>query len=123
MKPNVPLEFPPIQLVTKGWGQEQIIVNKDYCGKVMFFNAGKKCSYHYHKNKDEVFYLASGKMILSYSWGDDITKVEQTLLRPGMKFEIPVGLRHQMYALEDSTLYEFSTHHEDSDSHRILVGD
>ena len=44
----------PIKFVKKGWGYEKWIVNKDlYCGKLLFFNAGKKCSWHYHVKKDE----------------------------------------------------------------------
>jgi len=37
--------------------------------------------------------------------------------------DINPGLVHQMEALEDSELYEFSTQHFDSDSHRIERGD
>ena len=48
---------PPIKFVKKGWGYELWIVNKpEYCGKLLFFNEGKKCSWHYHILKDEVFY-------------------------------------------------------------------
>jgi hypothetical protein len=36
---------------------------------------------------------------------------------------VPIGLRHQMLALEDTELFEFSTQHFDSDSHRIIKGD
>jgi len=36
---------------------------------------------------------------------------------------VPIGLVHQMEALEDSELYEFSTQHFDSDSHRLIKGD
>lgn len=118
------VQVTPCKFVPKGWGHELWIVNKEeYCGKMMFFQRGKRCSWHYHKNKDEVFYLAKGKMVLFYSWGDDKEEAEQTILLPGMKFEVPVGLRHQMYALEESHLYEFSTHHEDSDSYRVEKGD
>jgi hypothetical protein len=37
--------------------------------------------------------------------------------------DIHPGLVHQMQALEDAELYEFSTEHFDSDSHRIAKGD
>jgi mannose-6-phosphate isomerase-like protein (cupin superfamily) len=51
-----------IKHVDKGWGYEKWIVNKEeYCGKLLFFNKDKRCSWHYHKIKDEVFYLQSGK--------------------------------------------------------------
>lgn len=118
------VQITPCKYVPKGWGHELWIVNKDeYCGKMLFFNRGKRCSWHFHKDKDEVFYLAKGKMLLHYSWGDDKESAEQTILLPGMKFEIPVGLRHSMYAIEESHLYEFSTHHQDSDSYRVEKGD
>ena len=115
---------PPIKFVKKGWGYEKWIINKkEYCGKFLFFRAGKKCSWHYHKLKDEVFYLQSGRMIVRYSDDDDIDKAEEILLEPGMNFYIYTGLRHQMLALEDSELFEFSTEHFDTDSHRIIKGD
>jgi hypothetical protein len=37
--------------------------------------------------------------------------------------DIPPGLLHQMQAIEDSELYEFSTQHFESDSYRIVKGD
>ena len=114
----------PIKFVKKGWGYEKWIVNKDlYCGKLLFFNAGKKCSWHYHINKDEVFYLQSGRMIVRYSDSDELSEAEELMLEPGMNFYIYPGLRHQMEAIEDSELYEFSTEHFDEDSYRIIKGD
>ena len=48
----------PIKLVPKGWGYEKWIVNSPlYCGKILWFCKDKKCSWHYHKKKDEVFYI------------------------------------------------------------------
>lgn len=115
---------PPMKYVEKGWGYEKWIVNKkEYCGKLLFFKEGKQCSWHYHKKKDEVFYLQSGKMIVRYSEGDNPELAKQIILEPGQNFYVYTGLRHQMYALEDSELYEFSTQHFNSDSHRIVNGD
>jgi len=39
------------------------------------------------------------------------------------KFHVPIGLKHQMFALKDTELFEFSTQHFDSDSNRIERGD
>ena len=114
----------PIKHVEKGWGWEKWIVNcPEYCGKLLFFNEGKRCSWHYHVLKDEVFYLQSGKLVVKYSDQDDLEAAESIVLNPGEKFHVYRGLRHQMVALEDSELFEFSTQHFDSDSHRILKGD
>ncbi|MAG28471.1 hypothetical protein CMI47_23330 [Candidatus Pacearchaeota archaeon] len=114
----------PIKYVTKGWGWERWIVNcEEYCGKLLFFENGKRCSWHYHKLKDEVFYLQSGLIMVYYSENDDLTTASQHLLTPGDNFHVYRGLRHQMVALQDSELFEFSTQHFDTDSHRILKGD
>lgn len=114
----------PIKHVPKGWGYEKWIVNNDrYCGKLLFFNKGKKCSWHYHKIKDEVFYIQSGKIRVLYSMSDDIYAAQETILNPGDNFHVYTGLRHQMIALEDTELFEFSTQHFDSDSYRIIKGD
>jgi len=114
----------PMKHVDKGWGWERWIVHcEEYCGKLLFFNKGKRCSWHFHKIKDEVFYLQSGKMMVYYSEQDDIKTANQKILLPGDNFHVYVGLRHQMVALEDCELFEFSTQHFDSDSHRIIKGD
>ena len=57
--------------VSKGWGYEDWIVNKkEYCGKILFIKKGKRCSWHYHKLKDETFYIQSGKLEVLYGWDD-----------------------------------------------------
>ena len=113
-----------IKFVPKGWGFEKWIVNcPKYCGKLLYFVKGRKCSWHYHKLKDEVFYVQSGKILLRYSNKDDIKKANVTILEKGDNFHVYTGLRHQMEALEDTELFEFSTEHFDSDSYRIQKGD
>ena len=113
-----------MKFVKKGWGHELWIVNKpEYCGKLLYFNKGKKCSWHYHKIKDEVFYLQSGKLLVKFSDEDDINFAKEFILNPKERFHVYVGLKHQMIALEDSELFEFSTQHFDSDSYRIQKGD
>ena len=108
----------------KGWGYEKWIVNKpEYCGKLLYFSKDKKCSWHYHKLKDETFYIGSGKIKLLYGDNDDLKNAKVVILKKGDKFHVPVGLRHQMLALEDTELYEFSTEHFEEDSYRIVKGD
>lgn len=115
---------PEIKYVPKGWGFEKWIVNcEEYCGKLLYFIKGKRCSWHYHELKDEVFYIQSGKVIVKYSRDDDIERASSRVLEPGDNFHVFRGLRHQIIALQDTELFEFSTQHFDSDSHRILKGD
>ena len=113
-----------IKFVPKGWGFEKWIVNcEEYCGKLLYFVKGKRCSWHYHKLKDETFYLQSGKMLLYYGDSDDLNLAKDRILEPGDKFQIYRGLRHQMVAVEPSELFEFSTQHFEDDSYRVIKGD
>jgi mannose-6-phosphate isomerase-like protein (cupin superfamily) len=110
--------------VLKGWGFEDWIVNTEkYCGKILFFNGGKQCSWHYHKIKDETFYIQSGKIEMLYGILPDIEDARSVILEEGDSFYIPQGLIHRAIALQDTFVYEFSTQHFDSDSYRILKGD
>lgn len=107
----------------KGWGHELWIENNDlYCGKMLHFNKGKMCSLHYHKLKTETMHLQSGHLQIKFI---DDTKGEYYVVDmfPGDNVFIPAGTVHQIAAVEDSDLYEFSTTHRDSDSYRIERGD
>ncbi|OGF95724.1 hypothetical protein A2Y47_00050 [Candidatus Giovannonibacteria bacterium RIFCSPLOWO2_12_43_8] len=110
----------------KRWGHEDWVANnKEYCGKLLFMKKGKRCSFHYHEKKHETFYLFSGKMEVLVGWEDSPadSKIKHYILNPGDCLEIERGLRHQMIALEDSNLFEFSTTHFEDDSKRIVKGD
>ena len=113
-----------IKFVPKGWGFEKWIVNNEkYCGKLLYFVKGKRCSWHFHKIKDETFYIQSGKILLKWSTEDDIINAQEVILSKGDSWHVAVGQRHQMIAIEDTELFEFSTEHFDDDSYRILKGD
>jgi mannose-6-phosphate isomerase len=105
----------PTHVVPKSWGEEHWIVNRDYCGKKLVLKKGHRCSLHFHKVKDEVFYVIKGRVYLEL--GDE--KVE---LVPGDHRHVATGAVHRFTGLEDSEIIEFSTHHEDEDSHRLEIG-
>lgn len=126
---------PEMHYVPKGWGYELWIQNSElYCGKLLHFVKGKRCSLHYHKQKDETFYIQSGRVLVHYtddwkslpesvpgrSWKDFVDTVE---LKPGDNFYVPPGRVHQIIALETTELFEFSTQHFDEDSYRLIKGD
>ena len=97
--------------VKKEWGKEQWIVNRAYCGKKLILNKGYRCSMHYHKNKDETFYVLKGKVLMEI-------KNKKHIMLPGHSILIEPNTKHRFTGLEDSEIMEFSTHHEDSDSYR-----
>jgi mannose-6-phosphate isomerase-like protein (cupin superfamily) len=114
----------PVQIVPKGWGREVWIANGHlYCGKILEIRKGKRCSLHFHKLKTESFYLRSGRLKVRIKESPESDPIEEFELSPGECMDIPPGLVHQMEALEDAELYEFSTQHFDSDSHRLVKGD
>lgn len=113
--------------VPKGWGWERWVVNKpEYCGKLLHIDEGKKCSWHYHILKDEVFYILSGSLQVVFGDSDDKShsSTKTLLLGPGEAFHVGRGLRHQMTAIGgECEFMEVSTTHYDSDSIRIEKGD
>ncbi len=110
--------------VPKGWGHELWLANKPaYCGKLLVVKKGKQCSWHYHKLKDETFYLQSGKILLTYGMDDSMVSSKQRVLEPGMCIHIPPGLRHRFFGQEDSVIIEISTKHFEEDSIRVIKGD
>ena len=114
----------PVHVECKGWGREVWIANSDrYCGKILEIRKGKKCSFHFHQIKTESFYLRAGRLKLRVKESPEAETIEEFILEAGECMDVPIGLVHQMEALEDSELYEFSTQHFDSDSHRLIKGD
>lgn len=108
----------------KGWGRELWIANSElYCGKIMEINKNKRCSIHYHKLKDETFYILSGKIQLNIYYNGYPGEPENTIMNIGDIFHVTQGLIHQFIALEDSKILEISTQHFEEDSHRLLNGD
>lgn len=103
-----------IKIVLKVWGEERWIVNRDYCGKLLVLKKGFRCSMHYHKVKDETFYINKGKVLMEYDG-------EKMIMKPGDALLIEPNKNHRFTGLEDSEIMEFSTHHDDSDSYRNEV--
>lgn len=110
------------ETVPKGWGHEIIFANNPmYCGKILHFDADKKCSMHFHLNKDETWYVASGRFRMRWIDTDHATQHE-TILKPGMVVRNRPGEPHQLEALEAGDIFEVSTTHEDADSYRVAPG-
>jgi mannose-6-phosphate isomerase-like protein (cupin superfamily) len=114
----------PVHIEPKGWGREIWIVNNLlYCDKIVEIRKSKRCSLHYHKLKTESFYLHEGRLKIRVKEGVDSDLIDEFEIRPGDCMDVAPGLVHQMEALEDSELFEFSTQHFESDSYRLVRGD
>lgn len=111
------------EIVPKGWGKEIIFVNNDeYCGKILCFGKGKKFSMHYHLLKKETWYINKGSFL--FVWINTENGVWYTEeLKKGDIVTNERGSPHQLFALEDSEVFEVSTRHYDEDSYRTRKGD
>lgn len=111
------------EIHSKGWGEEKWIINcPDYCMKFLDFKKGTKGSMHFHVSKHETWYIAYGKILLSYINTDNANQ-SQVILLEGDILDIPRLNPHQVEALEDSRIIEVSTQHFDDDSYRVSPGD
>ncbi len=114
--PNVnsldPFAFEP-RKVEKPWGWELIWAHADaYVGKILFVRAGHSLSLQFHREKDESWYVQSGRAKL------ELGKIGQAVLAeevigPGTAFRYPPGTVHRVTALDDTTIIEVSTPHLD----------
>jgi hypothetical protein len=111
--------------VDKGWGFELIwATNELYCGKMMVFTKkGNKFSMHFHKEKDESWFVNEGSFIVRWIDTKTATLFSQTLTQ-GMTWRNKPLLPHQLEALEDnSSITEVSTADSVEDNYRLIPGD
>jgi mannose-6-phosphate isomerase-like protein (cupin superfamily) len=110
IKPN------DMNYVSKPWGWELWICNNEkYCGKKIFIKQGHHLSYHHHKIKDEVLFIESGKIIFTH---DEYGSPQSIEISSGYAYHVKPETIHQMKAIEDTIIFEFSTTHSDEDSYR-----
>jgi uncharacterized RmlC-like cupin family protein len=112
-------------VVEKGWGYELIwATNEKYCGKIMVFNKeGAMTSMHFHKEKDETWFVNSGKFKVRYIDTKDSMLYEKEL-NEGDTWYNPPLMPHQLIALQaESSITEVSTPDSVEDNYRIGPGD
>lgn len=97
--------------VDKPWGYELIwALTDDYCGKLLFVKAGESLSLQFHRQKDESWYVQSGRARLDMAPAGE-TVPESEVVGPGAAFHIRPGTVHRVTALEDTMILEVSTPH------------
>ena len=98
-----------VRRVEKPWGHELIWALTDsYCGKVLFVKAGQSLSLQFHREKDESWYVQSGRARLELGeTGQEA--LDEEVVMAGTCFHFPPGTVHRVTALEDTTILEVST--------------
>jgi mannose-6-phosphate isomerase-like protein (cupin superfamily) len=112
-------------VVQKGWGYELIWATNDkYCGKIMVFEkVGAKFSMHFHREKDESWFVNNGKFKIR--WIDTATAtLYEKELNEGDTWHNPPLQPHQLECLvAGSSITEVSTPDSVEDNYRIIPGD
>jgi mannose-6-phosphate isomerase len=99
--------------VEKPWGFELIWAEADdYVGKLLFVRAGHSLSLQFHREKDESWYVESGRAELEL--GDAGERLLNTeVITAGACFHFRPGTVHRVKAIEDTMIIEVSTPHLD----------
>ena len=95
--------------VEKPWGWELIWAHAEaYVGKILFVRVGHSLSLQFHREKDEAWYVQSGRAKLELGdSGDAVLNTE--VIAAGACFRFRPGTVHRVTALEDTTIIEVST--------------
>lgn len=104
--------FPkPKSVGDRPWGTEDLIalVTKQFSVKRLKIKAGNKGGLQYHRLKDEVAVMISGKMLIRYDLGNKV--LQEKIVGPGEVVHFPPGLVHQEEALTDCEIIEASSPH------------
>lgn len=100
------------KVVYKPWGKEEwLALNKFYCYKRIYINAGYKTSYQYHEFKHETNYIIDGTAEVWLENDEGI--VEKKIMNAGEFFDVIPPRKHRVIALTDIVLQEVSTPHVD----------
>ena len=99
--------------VDKPWGHELIWALSDvYCGKVLFIAAGQSLSLQFHREKDESWYVQSGRCRIELGDTGEAVLSEE-IVEAGAAFRYTPGTVHRITAVEYTTILEVSTPHLD----------
>jgi mannose-6-phosphate isomerase len=99
--------------VEKPWGWELIWADADsYVGKILFIRAGESLSLQFHREKDESWYVESGRARLELGEAGQ-EALDEEVVTVGACFRYRPGTVHRVTALEDTTILEVSTPHLD----------
>jgi mannose-6-phosphate isomerase-like protein (cupin superfamily) len=104
-------------VIKKSWGYEEILYNGSHCMKLLVYEKPIASSLHYHRDKHEVFWVASGEFELTKQ---DKDHYEDMLLMPGDYVVLSPRTPHRIRCIKPGTIVEGSTHDDPEDCVRII---
>lgn len=85
------------------------VVNNDYCKSYVVMTEGQKYPEHFHKIKNETFYVLHGTLVV-------VLDGEEHILQAGEMLDISRGQDHSFWGLGDVVFEEISTTYLPNDS-------
>lgn len=108
MKNKIYITEPHSEKIDKPWGYEIKFTPPDFdhTGKVLYIESGKRFSFQYHDQKEEILFLFSGKAII---WIENNNKeIEKKPMKLREGYRIKPGQKHRIEAVEDCFVFEVS---------------
>jgi mannose-6-phosphate isomerase-like protein (cupin superfamily) len=99
--------------VEKSWGYEEILHNGTYCLKLLVYTKPLASSLHYHIDKHETFYIASGAFQVD-------TIGDSRRMGLGEFVVIPPNHPHRVRCIEPGTIVEGSSFDDPRDCVRLI---
>lgn len=88
----------------KCWGKTRLIVGSEYYSKhELQVEAGGFCSFHYHRNRSNIFTVREGhvRVVSAYGW-----QLQSVGLLPGDRYVIRAGIPHQFQVIASGIMEE-----------------
>ena len=109
--------------VEKGWGSEFIwCTNDKYCGKFLRFNDGARFSMHFHREKEETWYVLDGVFEVE-TIDTSNASTHKIVLQKDDVWHNPPLLPHRITCIQAGTILEVSTPDSVEDNYRVAPGD
>jgi mannose-6-phosphate isomerase-like protein (cupin superfamily) len=94
--------------VPKPWGWELLwTLTSRYAGQILYIHRGHQLSLQYHREREESFFLRSGRLIFVLEDADGA--LSELWLEAGDSQHVPPGRLHRLVALEDCEVLRVST--------------
>ncbi len=93
--------------VRKPWGNfERFTRNEKTTVKLLHIRAGSRTSYQYHRHRSEYWKVVAGKIRIMLNG-------RERMLKEGDHVGVPLGAKHRIEGISDSTVLEISYGHFD----------
>ena len=118
---GAPPVLKPIKIEEKYWGKIVNACRLENCSlKIIEMKENTQSSLEFHTQKDETYYILSGKVKLGLRVGRGLNT--SVVLNEGDVYHVPKGLMHMRISLEDSVIIEIASNDTDEDSHIVEDG-